>query len=240
MYMYKAPSCDHSLLTLILPLIVILRNYEVVFWCMEWAKCTFKKIDENSFNSTSTILWHAQVTFRLEFDSNSWLSFDSSSSDSDGGAPMELEAAAEAPDDDKDAVLSEEDLSDEFHSAGEGEIDGGPPALKDSTVHHDDGMSVDEDNVPPEECNVPRQSELEDDNRKFEGLLIDLSSDIPNRLCTKTRISSWILSRWNWPVWTNKHERTRRNLCGHSEHVTCMAYEDTTWREKGMPQKCPY
>ena len=37
-FMYKciAPSSDHSLLTLNLPFKVILRRFEIVFWCLEW------------------------------------------------------------------------------------------------------------------------------------------------------------------------------------------------------------
>ena len=54
-FMYIAPSSDHSLLTPNLPFKVILREFEVVFWCLEWECCTFQKIDENSFKSTNTI-----------------------------------------------------------------------------------------------------------------------------------------------------------------------------------------
>ena len=52
-----APSSDHSLLTLNLPCEVIVRKFEVVFWFLEWECCTFEKINENSFQSTNTILW---------------------------------------------------------------------------------------------------------------------------------------------------------------------------------------
>ena len=47
------PSCDHSWLTLKLPFKIILRKFEVVFWCLGW-ECTFQKIDENSLKSTNT------------------------------------------------------------------------------------------------------------------------------------------------------------------------------------------
>ena len=55
-FMYLAPSSDCSLLTLSLPFKVILRRFEVVFWCLEWECCIFQEIDENSFKSTYTIL----------------------------------------------------------------------------------------------------------------------------------------------------------------------------------------
>ena len=42
---YIAPSSDHSLLTSNLLFTVILRKFEVVFWCLEWECCTFQKID---------------------------------------------------------------------------------------------------------------------------------------------------------------------------------------------------
>ena len=51
-FMYTAPSSDHSLLTLNLPFKVIWG----CFLCLEWECCTFQKIDENSFLSTTTIL----------------------------------------------------------------------------------------------------------------------------------------------------------------------------------------
>ena len=43
--MYKAPSSNHSLLTLNLPFKVILRKFEVVSRWLEWEWCTFQKID---------------------------------------------------------------------------------------------------------------------------------------------------------------------------------------------------
>ena len=43
-FMYIAPSSDHLLLTVIPPFKVILRRFEVVFWCLEWDhQCTFWK-----------------------------------------------------------------------------------------------------------------------------------------------------------------------------------------------------
>ena len=42
-FMFIAPSSDHSLLTLNLPFKVILRRFEVVFWCLECECCTFQK-----------------------------------------------------------------------------------------------------------------------------------------------------------------------------------------------------
>ena len=53
--MYIAPSSGHKLLNLDLPFKLILRRCEVIFWCLEWECCTFKKIDGNSFKSTNTI-----------------------------------------------------------------------------------------------------------------------------------------------------------------------------------------
>ena len=53
-FMYIAPSSDHSLLIPNLPFKVILRKFEVVFWCLEWECCTFQKTDENSFKSSNT------------------------------------------------------------------------------------------------------------------------------------------------------------------------------------------
>ena len=41
-FMYKVPSSDHSLLTHILPLKVILRQFKFVFWCLDWERCTLK------------------------------------------------------------------------------------------------------------------------------------------------------------------------------------------------------
>ena len=35
---------------------VILKRFEVVFWCLEWESCTFQNIDGNSFKSTNTIM----------------------------------------------------------------------------------------------------------------------------------------------------------------------------------------
>ena len=53
-FMYIAPSSDHSMLTPHLPFNVILRKFEVVFWCLEWECCTFQKIyDFSSFKSTN-------------------------------------------------------------------------------------------------------------------------------------------------------------------------------------------
>ena len=54
---YIAPSSGHELMNLDLPFKLILRRFEVVFWCVEWVCCTFWKINGNSFKSTNTILW---------------------------------------------------------------------------------------------------------------------------------------------------------------------------------------
>ena len=54
-FVYIASSSDHSLLTLNLPFKVILRKFEVVFWCLEWEWWTFQKIYKNSFKLTNTI-----------------------------------------------------------------------------------------------------------------------------------------------------------------------------------------
>ena len=44
-----APSRGHILLNLNLPFKLILRRFEVVFWCVEWEWCTFWKIDQWKF-----------------------------------------------------------------------------------------------------------------------------------------------------------------------------------------------
>ena len=62
--MYKAPSSDCSL-TLNLSFKVILRQFQVVFWCLEWECCTFQKINENSFKFTNTILWLTWILSRV-------------------------------------------------------------------------------------------------------------------------------------------------------------------------------
>ena len=55
--MYRAPSSGHISLNFNMPLKLILRRFEVVFWCLEWECCTFWKNDGNSLKSTNTILW---------------------------------------------------------------------------------------------------------------------------------------------------------------------------------------
>ena len=53
---YLAPSSDHSLLNLNVPLKSIIRRFEV--FSDVWSENElFTKIDENSFKSTNTILW---------------------------------------------------------------------------------------------------------------------------------------------------------------------------------------
>ena len=52
--MYMTPSSDHSLITPNLSYKVILWNFGVVFWCLEWDHCTFQMTDKNSFKSTNT------------------------------------------------------------------------------------------------------------------------------------------------------------------------------------------
>ena len=54
--MYIAPSSGHEWLNLNLPFELILRRAEVGFWCLEFERCTFWKIDGNSFKSINTIL----------------------------------------------------------------------------------------------------------------------------------------------------------------------------------------
>ena len=56
MYIHVGPSSGRALLNLILPFKLILRRFEVVFWCLKWECCTFWKIDGNSFKFTNTIL----------------------------------------------------------------------------------------------------------------------------------------------------------------------------------------
>ena len=54
---YIAPSSGHISLNFNMPFKLILRRFEVIFWCLEWECCTFWKKDGNSFKSTNTILW---------------------------------------------------------------------------------------------------------------------------------------------------------------------------------------
>ena len=53
-FMYIVLSSDHQLLILNVPFKMILKKIEVVFWCLEWELCKFRKTDENSFKSTNT------------------------------------------------------------------------------------------------------------------------------------------------------------------------------------------
>ena len=55
--MYLVPSSGHISLNFKMPFKLILRRFEVVFWCLEWECCTFWRIDGTSFKSTKTILW---------------------------------------------------------------------------------------------------------------------------------------------------------------------------------------
>ena len=64
-FMYIAPSSDHSLMTLNLPFMVLIRRCEVVFWFLEWECCTFQKNDENSIISTNTILLWLQLSMQF-------------------------------------------------------------------------------------------------------------------------------------------------------------------------------
>ena len=52
--MYIAPSSGHISLNINMPFKLILRRFEVVFWCLEWECCTFWKTDGYSFKSTNT------------------------------------------------------------------------------------------------------------------------------------------------------------------------------------------
>ena len=62
-----APSSGHSLLTLNLSFKMILRKFEVVFWCLEWECCTFQKIVENLFKSTMmALIYIVQVITKSE------------------------------------------------------------------------------------------------------------------------------------------------------------------------------
>ena len=60
--MYIAPSSGHISLNLNMPFKLILRRFEVIFWCLEWECCTFWKIDGNSFK------FHQYYTMALKFD----------------------------------------------------------------------------------------------------------------------------------------------------------------------------
>ena len=57
MFMYIAPASDCSLLTLNLPIKVILRRFELFSDVWDKNNALFKKIRENSFKSTNTIIW---------------------------------------------------------------------------------------------------------------------------------------------------------------------------------------
>ena len=57
-FMYIAPSNGgHSLLNLNLPFVLILRRFEVVFWCLDWECCTFKR-SYRKFIQISDIILH--------------------------------------------------------------------------------------------------------------------------------------------------------------------------------------
>ena len=62
-------SSGHSLLNLKMPFKLILRRFEVIFWCLEWECCTFYKIDESSFKSTNTRFWGAVMSMGIFCDS---------------------------------------------------------------------------------------------------------------------------------------------------------------------------
>ena len=47
--MYVAPSSGHISFKCNMPFKLILRRFEVVFWCLEWECCTFWKIDQWKF-----------------------------------------------------------------------------------------------------------------------------------------------------------------------------------------------
>ena len=57
--MYKAPSSDHSLLTLNLPFKVILRKFDVVFWCL------YRENDARLKNGWKFIHFHLYYTIDL-------------------------------------------------------------------------------------------------------------------------------------------------------------------------------
>ena len=59
MFIYIAPSRGHSLLTPSLPFKVILRRFEVVFWCLEW-DCVadwWKFIQIHQYYTTALMKW---------------------------------------------------------------------------------------------------------------------------------------------------------------------------------------
>ena len=48
--MYIAPSSGHISLDFNMPFKMILRRFEVVFWCLEWECCTFERLGEIHLN----------------------------------------------------------------------------------------------------------------------------------------------------------------------------------------------
>ena len=63
--MYIAPSSGHISLNFNMPFKLILRRFEVVFWCLEWECCTFWKTDGNSFKSTNTVTMALRIIYKL-------------------------------------------------------------------------------------------------------------------------------------------------------------------------------
>ena len=66
---YIAPSSGHELLKFNLPFKLILRRFEVVFWCLEWECCPFQKIDEiqSKFTNTTIMALKQFYIFALSF-----------------------------------------------------------------------------------------------------------------------------------------------------------------------------
>ena len=64
--MYIAPSSGHILFNLNFSLKLILRRFEVAFWCLEWECYTFWKTDGNPFKSTNTIYYGFNTRFAIE------------------------------------------------------------------------------------------------------------------------------------------------------------------------------
>ena len=49
--MYTAPSSGHISLNCTMPFKLILRRFEVTFWCLEWECCTFERLVKLHSNS---------------------------------------------------------------------------------------------------------------------------------------------------------------------------------------------
>ena len=65
-FMHITPSSVRSLVNLNVPFKLILKRFEIIFWCLEREWCTFEKIDGNSLKSTNSVLFKGNVMRRCK------------------------------------------------------------------------------------------------------------------------------------------------------------------------------